>query len=227
MTTSVSVDLEEGAKRTVAGALDWPGWCRPGRNDTEAVAALLDYGSRYGSVLADSGLGFVAPTHLEQFVVVERLPGTAATDFGVPGSAPAADQERSCDPATVRRFEKILRAGWRAFDAAAESARSKTLSTGPRGGGRSLDAIVRHVVEADASYLGAVGWKGFKAADPLERLSTTREAILAGLKASAAGEIPHKGPRGGARWTARYFVRRVAWHVIAHLWEIERRTGVT
>ena len=227
MTTSVDVYLEEGAKRTFAGALDWPGWCRGGRNEVEAVAALLAYGSRYASVLARSGLGFVAPTHLEQLVVVERLSGTASTDFGVPGLAPTVDQERSCDPATVRRFETILRASWQAFDAVVESSHGKTLSRGPRGGGRTLEAIVRHVVEADASYLGAVGWKGFKAADPLESLSTTREAVLAALKASAAGEIPPKGPRGGARWTARYFVRRVAWHVLAHIWEIERRTGAT
>src|SRR5687768_6306059 len=197
MTASLSVYLEEGAKRTFAGALDWPGWCRAGRNDAEAVAALLDYGSRYASVLASSGLGFVAPRHVEHLVVVERLHGTASTDFGVPGLAPAVDQERSCDPATVRRLEKILGAGWQAFDTGVESARGKTLSTGPRGGGRTLDAIVRHVVEADRSYLGAVGWKGIKAADPLEGLSSTREAILAALKASAAGEIPPKGPRGG------------------------------
>ena len=225
MATSVAVYLEEGAKRTFAGALDWPGWCRSGRTETEALEALLAYGSRYASVLATSGLDFVAPAHLEQLLVVERLPGNASTDFGVPGAAPAADRERLCPLATVRRFEKILRALWQAFDAAVESARGKTLSTGPRGGGRTLEAIVRHVVEADASYLGAVGWKGFKAANPLEGLSTTRETIIAALNASAAGEIPPKGPRGGARWTARYFVRRVAWHVTAHLWEIDRRAG--
>jgi hypothetical protein len=227
MTTSVDVYLEEGAKRTFAGALDWPGWCRSGRNEAEAAAALLAYGPRYASILASSGLGFVAPTRLEQLVVVERLPGTASTDFGVPGLAPTVDQDRSCDLATVQRFEKILRAGWQAFDAVVESAQGKTLSTGPRGGGRTLEAIVRHVAEADASYLGAVGWKGFKAADPFESLSTTREAILTALKASAAGEIPPKGPRGGVRWTARYFVRRVAWHVMAHVWEIDRRAGAT
>jgi len=37
------------------------------------------------------------------------------------------------------------------------------------------------------------------------------------------GEIPHQGPRGGALWTPRYFVRRVAWHTVDHLWEIEDR----
>ena len=117
----------------------------------------------------------------------------------------------------------ILRAAWRAFDAAVESARGKTLATGPRGGGRSVEAIVKHVLESDAGYLGAVGWKAPKPADPSRGLAATREAILAALRASATGEIPARGPRGGARWTARYFVRRTAWHVIAHLWEIERR----
>ncbi len=34
-----------------------------------------------------------------------------------------------------------------------------TLATGPRGGGRSLEGIVAHVMQADAGYLSAVGWK--------------------------------------------------------------------
>ena len=97
---------------------------------------------------------------------------------------------------------------------------------GPRGGGRSLEAIVDHLIGADAGYLSAVGWKAPKAGRSSERLTATRAAILAALKASATGEIPARGPRGGARWSARYFVRRVAWHVIAHVWEIERRAAL-
>ncbi len=225
MSNSVAVYLEEGKKRTFAGAIDWPGWCRKGRNETEALSALLEYGRRYGDILSGMRLGFVAPRELSQLTVVERLPGNATTDFGAPGVAPGADRERSCDAATLRRFEKILEAGWRAFDKTVEAARGKTLTTGPRGGGRSLEAIVSHVVEADAGYLSGVGWKAPKPAEPEARLTETREAILLALKASAAGEIPAKGPRGGDRWTARYFVRRVAWHVIAHVWEIERRTS--
>jgi hypothetical protein len=225
MSTSVAVYFEAGNKRTFAAAIDWPGWCRKGPNEAEALAALLQYGPRYGSILSGTRLGFVAPKELSQLTLVERLPGNATTDFGAPGVPPIADRERSCDAATLARFEKILRAGWRAFDDAVEAARGKTLSTGPRGGGRSLDAIVSHVLDADAGYLSAVGWKAPKAAEPSERLTLIRDAILAALKASAAGEIPPKGPRGGDRWTARYFVRRVAWHVIAHVWEIERRTS--
>jgi hypothetical protein len=85
-----------------------------------------------------------------------------------------------------------------------------------------------HVIEADAAYLGGVGWKAVKPArpgQPGEQPAFLREQILKALRASASGEIPEVGPRGGRRWTARYFVRRVAWHVIAHVWEIERRAG--
>jgi hypothetical protein len=187
------------------------------------LAALLDYGPRYASILAGTQLGFVAPKDLAQLTVVERLSGTATTDFGAPAVPPTVDQDRSCSAADLKRFEKILRAGWRAFDEAVKSARGKSLATGPRGGGRSLDAIVTHVTGSDAGYLTAVGWKPPKAAKRAEQLAATREAILVALKASGTGEIPAQGPRGGVRWSARYFVRRVAWHVMAHVWEIERR----
>lgn len=50
-----------------------------------------------------------------------------------------------------------------------------------------------------------------------------REEVLKGLASAAAGEIPARGPRGGLRWPPRYFVRRVAWHVLDHAWEIEDR----
>ena len=226
MAASVSVYLEQGVKRTFAGALDWPGWCRQGPNESDALAALLAYGPKYATILAGTRLGFTAPKKLSQMVVVERLPGTATTDFGAPGVAPTVDQDRSCSAAELKRFEKILRAGWRAFDQAVKSARGKTLATGPRGGGRSLEAIITHVIGADVGYLTAVGWKPPQAAEQHGNLAGTREAILAALEASATGAIPPKGPRGGSRWTARYFVRRVAWHVMAHLWEIERRAAV-
>jgi hypothetical protein len=223
--TSVPVYVEQGAKFTFACAVDWPGWSRKGRTEADALSELLAYGPRYASILAPTRLGFAAPKELSQLVVIERLPGTASTDFGVPGVAPTVDQDRLCSEVELKRFEKILRAGWRAFDEAVESARGKTLATGPRGGGRSLEAIVAHVIGADGSYLTALGWEAPKAARQTESLAATRDAILAGLKASASGEVPLKGPRGGIRWTARYFVRRSAWHVIAHIWEIERRAG--
>jgi hypothetical protein len=52
-----------------------------------------------------------------------------------------------------------------------------------------------------------------------------RQAMLKALESAARGEIPERGPRGGVRWTPRYFVRRSAWHVVDHVWEIEDRSN--
>jgi hypothetical protein len=92
--------LEIGKKRAFAGATDWHGWCRSGRDEQAALQALFDYGPRYARVLQGARLGFHAP---------------------------------------------------------------------------------------------------------------------------AKGEISPRGPRGGARWAPRYFVRRVAWHMLDHAREIEDR----
>jgi len=42
----VEVALEVGSKRTFATALDWPGWCRSGRDEAGALDALLAYAPR-------------------------------------------------------------------------------------------------------------------------------------------------------------------------------------
>jgi hypothetical protein len=47
--------------------------------------------------------------------------------------------------------------------------------------------------------------------------------VLEALAAAAHGQLPTRGPRGGVIWAPRYFVRRVAWHVLDHVWEIEDR----
>lgn len=218
----INVYLEIGAKRVFACAVEWPGWCRSGPDETAALQALLDYGSRYATVVRSARLGFQAPARVDELRVVERVQGNATTDFGAPGVIPSADRA-SADLADCARLEKVLRAGWRALDGARKRATGKALRKGPRGGGRELDAIVRHVVEADRSYLGGLGWKAPSSGETAGRLEETRSAIIEGLRASARGEIPAKGPRGGTRWPVRYFVRRVAWHTIAHTWEIERR----
>ena len=59
--------------------------------------------------------------------------------------------------AELKRQRAILEAAWRAFDAAARAAKGKTLSVGPRGGGRSLAKMTGHVLEAEVAYLGQLG----------------------------------------------------------------------
>jgi hypothetical protein len=217
---TINVYLEIGKKRTFAGAMDWPGWCRSGRDEGSALQALCDYGPRYARVLRSARLGFQAPAETSAFTVVERLDGNATTDFGAPDRAPSGDA-RGMDEAELRRCQALLRACWRAFDSAVRAASGKELSKGPRGGGRDVDRIIQHVLGGDAGYLSRLAWK-LGRGDEAD-LSRTRRAILEALAAAAAGEVAPLGPRGGVRWTPRYFVRRVAWHVLDHTWEIEDR----
>ncbi len=220
----IDVYLEIGKKRVFAGATDWPGWCRSGRDEAAALQALLDYGPRYARVLRGARLGFRAPADVSELAVVERLAGNATTDFGAPDIAPSVDA-KPVDEAELRRFQTLLNACWRAFAASAKAARGKALSKGPRGGGRDLAGITGHVLGAEAGYLASLGGKLKleEDADLSESLAQARQAVLATLALSARGQVPARGPRGGARWTARYFVRRAAWHVLDHVWEIENR----
>lgn len=223
--SQVPVYLERGVKRTFACAVDWPGWCRSGRDEATALQALFASAPRYARAIARARLGFRAPSDVGSFRVVGRYPGDATTDFGAPGVSPRQD-EAPLDDAGLERLRTLVEAGWRAFDAAVVAARGKTLTKGPRGGGRELDAIVRHVREAETGYLGALGWR-FHAETGDERgeLERTRKAVIDGLAASARGEIVETGPRGGRRWKARFFARRLAWHTLDHLWEIEDRVA--
>ena len=218
------VYLEVGKRRTFAGAIDWPGWCRSGRDEESSLRALADYGPRYARALRPARLGFEAPADVASLAVAERLQGNATTDFGAPDASPA-DDAKPVETGDLQRIRAILKACWRTLDAAADAASGKALRKGPRGGGRDLDAILEHVQGADAGYLNGLGWK-FKedTRDDLDkRMERTREAILTALKSAVAGRIPRRGPRGGVRWTARYFVRRLAWHTLDHAWEIEDR----
>jgi hypothetical protein len=221
---TIDVYLEIGKKRTFAGALDWPGWCRIGRDESSALQALVDSGPRYARVLSAAQIPFQAPADASMLAVVERLEGNTTTDFGAPDIAPAHDT-LPVDDAELRRFQTLLQAYWRAFDAAVQAASGKELRKGPRGGGRDLDGIVRHVLGAEASYLARLAWKleQRETEDLSAELGRIRQAVLHALAAAARGELPTRGPRGGVIWSPRYFVRRVAWHVLDHLWEIEDR----
>jgi len=218
----INIYLEVGKRRTIAAALDWPGWCRLGRDQTEALGALLEHGPRYGRAIGSARLGFRAPQDISAFVVTEQLQGNATTDYGVPGLAPTGDARPLAND-ELRRLQMILKACWRAFDAAVEQAGGRTLRTGPRGGGRTLDGIVAHVVGAEQSYLSSLGGKVPRSDGAEASPDLIRKTILTTLKIAARGEIEAYGPRGGKRWSPRYFVRRDAWHVLDHLWEIEDR----
>ena len=201
----MKVYLEVGAKRVFAGALDWPGWSRSGRDEEAALATLVAYRDRYAAVVADRRL----PTTkgLAGLDVVERVKGNATTDFGAPGIVPASDRAAITE-AELELWLAILGRCWSAFEAAVRTATGRQLATGPRGGGRSASAIAEHVEGAHAAYARQVGGSdGFDEA----------------VRARWRGELPERGPRGGERWPPRYAIRRAAWHILDHAWEIEDR----
>jgi hypothetical protein len=220
----IPVYLEIGKKRTFAGAVDWPGWIRLGRDEASALEALFDYRSRYARVLQTAGLDFVPPKTITEFSVVDRLQGNSITDFGAPDFALPGDASPP-DKAELQRLTAILECCWQEFDRIVQGAAGKELRKGPRGGGRDLERITRHVLGGEDAYLTSLGWK-FKMENPEDiqaEFRQERRAVFEGLAASVRGEIPERSPRGGLRWSPRYFVRRAAWHVLDHAWEIEDR----
>lgn len=219
----VAVYLEVGTKRTFAGGIDWPGWCRSGRNEGEALEALVAYGPRYRAVVGRASPPFHAPKHPGELHVVERLTGNAGTDFGVPSVA-SRDDRNPLDKDQAARFTRLLTRCWSALDGAAATAAGVELRKGPRGGGRDLDKIVAHVREADEAYLTQLGSrKPAPAGDAAEDTKQLRGAMLDALRASGEGR-PVAHPNNVKKpWPPRYFVRRVAWHALDHAWEIEDR----
>jgi hypothetical protein len=217
----MDVYLEIGQKRTFAGAIEWPGWCRSGRDEASALQALVDYAPRYAHALHGTGLAFKAPAGASAFTVIERLTGSASTDFGALGAPPSSDT-RPVSDADLQRFLTVLKACWQTFDAAVRAAGGKELRKGPRGGGRDVEGIIKHVQDAQAAYLSRMGLKFPPGAgdDPAQ----VKLATLQALETAPRDGVPTMGPRGGMRWTSRYFVRRVAWHLLDHAWEIEDRS---
>src|SRR5688500_14435362 len=104
----VEVYVEATGKRAFVGAVDWPGWCRSGKDEEAALETLFGYGPRYAHVLNGSGIRFTAPARPSTISVVERMKGDATTDFGAPSIAPRADA-RPIDRRWLTRNEEILR----------------------------------------------------------------------------------------------------------------------
>src|SRR3954465_14743924 len=83
----MQVYVEATDKKAFACAVDWPGWCRAGKDEDAALEQLIAYTDRYAEVAALAGVAFRPGTP----EVVERVPGNATTTFGAPGVVPSLD----------------------------------------------------------------------------------------------------------------------------------------
>jgi hypothetical protein len=195
------VCLEIGSTWVFATALDWPGWCRRGRGEEQALEGLAGYEERYRIV---AGEEFV-PGPIE---VVGRSRGNRTTDFGAPHVQGPWDVE-PVSPGERERLVGLLEASWGYFDQVAATAPA-ALRKGPRGGGRDRDAIVDHVREAERAYSAKLGAR----VAPRTPWVQQRIVLADALRADSTD---------GA-WPVRYAIRRCAWHVLDHAWEIEDKS---
>ncbi len=225
--SDMDIYLEIGQKKVIACALAWPGWCRSGKDEGAALTALLATAPRYATILAQAQVEFQPPKRLADLVVVEQLVGNSTTDYGVPNIAAAADQP-SVTAGDVEHFQALLTAYWQALVQTVATAQGRALRKGPRGGGRDLDGIVQHLLHANDSYIRRLSFSHKTPSDVVaddvpHEAARTQQAIGEALAVALRGDLPARGPRGGAIWLPRYFVRRAGWHLLDHIWEIEDR----
>jgi hypothetical protein len=195
------VYLENGKTWTFACALDFPGWCRRGKGEEAALEALEDYIPRYRKVAGTTW----KPGDIQ---VVGRVKGDATTDFGAPHAVSKWDREPLA-PADRRAQLRLLQKSWDYFDQVVAGA-PESLRKGPRGGGRDRDKIVDHVREGERGYAPKYGIR----VPPRTPMAEHRDIIVAGLKTDPAD----------TKWPWPYVVRRMAWHVLDHAWEIEDKS---
>jgi hypothetical protein len=207
--------VEAGEKRVFACAVDWPGWCRSGKDEAAALEALVASAARYAVVAREAKVPFEADA---EFDVVERRAGSSGTDFGVPGTVTEADSA-SLTKAQRERLASLVEAAWTVFDRVVAQA-PQALRKGPRGGGRDRDKIVDHVLGADVGYAHQIGIKAKQpAADDTRAIQALRASVLDVLRAPSDPTPNIKRP-----WPRRYAARRIAWHTLDHAWEIEDRS---
>jgi hypothetical protein len=218
MADPVRVMLEHGKKRrVVACAFDWPGWDRSARIGHDVLPVLASYRPRYAKVaeLAGFGAQFAATGDFE---VVEQLEGIGMTDYYGLSGRPAAPENDPMTDAECERKIALLRASWRTFDDMAARV-SDELRKGPRGGGWEKERIIRHVNGAEIDeFAPKVGVKvPLETRDDPKALLAYREDFVGGIREHHARGEPARS------WALQFLIRRCAWHMLDHAWELEDR----
>jgi hypothetical protein len=218
MGRALRVILEMGKKRRVAaGAMDWPGLDRWGSTEHKALEKLLSYVPRYVDVAERAGMAdaFADQRDIE---VVERVPGSSSTDFWGVAHIPSEIERDVLSPEALERRLDLLRGCWATFDDVAVRV-SPELRPGARGGGRTREQIIRHVVLNEPDQFS----RKVEVRTPFEDLLAPgglgrhREAYLEGIRAYNADGRPAR------TWPIQFLIRRTAQHVMDHAWELEDR----
>jgi hypothetical protein len=203
-------------KRSVAFALDWPGWSRGARTAELALETLESYRSRYRRVAGLAGLTreFDAAGPIE---VVEDNVGTGSTDFWGISFSPSTAEQEPMGEAELERAIRLLRACWAYFDGVAARA-SPEMRKGPRGGGRDRDHIIRHTIRTESEdFAKQVGIRNpeYFAMTP-DGLRQHRETYIAAIRDYNAGRTAKRM----RSWNLPFLLRHTAFHTLDHAWEM-------
>jgi hypothetical protein len=215
---SIRTVIERGPKgrRSVAYAIDWPGWSRGAASPELALETLDAYRDRYRPVAQHAGLAgeLDAAGDLE---VVEDHVGNTSTDFWGISWLPSSTERGAMPPDVLDRRLALLEGAWRFFDEVAARV-SAEMRRGPRGGGRTRDEIVAHVFGNErvqfSKRVGVATAPGVMLT--ADGLQAHREQFLAALR-----EYNAAGRKIGRTWTLQYLLRHCAFHVLDHAWEME------
>jgi hypothetical protein len=146
------------------------------------------------------------------------VPRVGSTDFWGISFAPSPLDREPFDAPLFERKVRLLRAAWAEFDETAARV-SAELRPGVRGGGRSRDQLVRHVMATEGGDFS----KRVKAKSELEdlltpgRLARHRDRFVKAMRAWYAQGRPL------GNWTIPYLLRHTAYHVLDHTWEMQDR----
>ena len=219
MTSKLRVLVEQPTKgkRWVAVAADWPGLERGAKTEDLAVEKVASYVPRYLPVAKRVRLGseLAAQTEPE---IIGRYQGVGSTDFWGISFAPSPLDREPFDAPTFDRQARLLRAAWAEFDETAARV-SPELRLGPRGGGRSRDRIIQHVLWQEGGDFSKRVKEPTELADLLtpDGLADHRDRFVAAMRAWYAGGKPL------GNWTIPYLLRHTAYHVLDHTWEMQDR----
>ena len=219
MTSRLRVLVEQPTrgKRWVAVAADWPGLERGGKTEKEAVDKLARYVPRYLAVAKRVRLGSELATQRDP-QIIGRYRGVGSTDFWGISFAPSPLDRTPFDAPLFERNVRLLRAAWAEFDATAARVSSE-LRPGVRGGGRSRDLIVRHVMVTEGGDFS----RRVKAPTALEALRTPSQRARHRDRFVDAMRDWYAAGKPLGNWTIPYLLRHTAYHVLDHTWEMQDR----
>ncbi len=218
MAEAMRVVLEIGpnGRKVVAVAPDWPGLARGATTGEAAIERLLAYLPRYAPVARLAGMDAEFPA-IATADVVEHYPGTSSTDFwGISFAFSDIDRQAMASDELERELT-LMRGCWAFFDDV-RSRVSAELRTGPRGGGRDRDHIVRHTVATEqdwAKKLSVLTPQGVMLTD--EGLHAHRDRYCTAIRTF------HSQGKMARTWPLRYLIRHTAYHTVDHAWEMEDR----